>query len=79
MVHSIAKYYGLRSWSVTVDEAPDIKKRIAYVGMVIKKNSTGVPVPSLEFGAPEKNRRAMKPEHRDEDGFYMPQPLWCML
>ncbi|RPA87564.1 hypothetical protein BJ508DRAFT_410327 [Ascobolus immersus RN42] len=79
MVHSIAKYYGLRSWSVTVDEAPNIKKRIAYVGMVIKRNSTGAPVPALEFGAPEKNRRAMKPEDRNEDGFYMPQPLWCML
>lgn len=44
LVHNIATYYGLRTWSVTVG---DPARREAYVGIYEKKST-----PSLSYGLP---------------------------
>lgn len=66
LVHSIAKYYGLHSWSVTVGESP--AKRIAYVGMIEGQKLNQ-----------KKSRRASKGEATVEADCVMPKPLWLML
>lgn len=66
-MHSIAKYYGLHSWSVTVGDGESPGKRIAYVGM-------------LEGHIPGKkhSRRKSKDVAADAE-CTMPKPLWGML
>ncbi|RDH27132.1 R3H-associated N-terminal domain-domain-containing protein [Aspergillus welwitschiae] len=71
LVHSIASYYGLHTWSVTVGEPA---RREAYVGFY-------PPAPSSRAGpiSPPAGSKACRQEAMIQPGDELPQPLWMQL
>ncbi|KAF8464058.1 hypothetical protein BDZ91DRAFT_822901 [Kalaharituber pfeilii] len=76
LVHSIAEYYGLRSWSVTMPEPgteAEVKGevRVAYVGLTGRKEKEG----KKKKGSDEEG----KEKEKEKAGVVLPRPLWVML
>ncbi|GKZ83899.1 hypothetical protein AnigIFM56816_009215 [Aspergillus niger] len=71
LVHSIASYYGLHTWSVTVGEPA---RREAYVGFY-------PPAPSSRAGpiSPPAGSKACRQEAMIQPGDELPQPLWTQV
>ncbi|KAI9888164.1 MAG: hypothetical protein M1823_000099 [Watsoniomyces obsoletus] len=80
LVHSIATYYGLRTWSVTVGGDP--VRREAYVGIqddvVDYFSATNPSSASLTTGGPVKAASSAALD-AVEKGFVLPQPLWGLV
>ncbi|THC99232.1 hypothetical protein EYZ11_001320 [Aspergillus tanneri] len=66
LVHSIASYYGLHTWSVTVGEPA---RREAYVGMYPRTGHFGEPVDST----------TCYPDNIVRPGADLPRPLWTQV
>ncbi|PYH47232.1 uncharacterized protein BP01DRAFT_336818 [Aspergillus saccharolyticus JOP 1030-1] len=66
LVHSIATYYGLHTWSVTVGEPA---RREAYVGFR----------PPVSSSRPESNFGSCHREVMIQPGDELPQPLWAQV
>jgi len=73
LVHSLASYYGLRTWSVTVGNPP---RREAYVGI-------NLPRPSKQTGAKPSNAVSAAATSdrgpKAKPGGALPRPIWVSV
>lgn len=84
LVHSLATYYELRTWSITTDDTP--ARREAYVGIQfgptattgIAKKTAPRRVAGKDVGAPTGGRgdSGLHVEAWDD---WLPSPLWGMV